>query len=416
MAVMRSASLLLVLTAFTAPPAAAYSVLAHLAAVDAAWDEGIQPLLLERYPDASPAALARARSFAYGGSAIQDLGYYPFGNKFFSNLLHYVRSGDFVEALVREARDLDEYAFALGALAHYACDNTGHPAAVNKAVAIAFPKLRLEFGNTVTYVQAPKQHVIVEFSFDVIQAAGGAYLPDAYRSFIGFRVAPGVLERAFAATYGLDMGDLFADQDRAIGTYRYAISEIMPALTRAAWRDKREEIARLTPGIDSRRFVFTYRRADFEQEHGRRYQRPGCFARFVGFLYRLVPKIGPLAPLRFKAPTAEAERLFAESFRQAAARFKAALADLREGRIELRNTVFDTGRAARHGEYALADDTYLELLEELADKEFRGVPQALRRNIVEFYGRAPSPVTKRERKRWDRVEHALGALLGGAAR
>jgi Zinc dependent phospholipase C len=190
-----------VLLAVAGDHAAAYSVLAHEATIDTAWDRDIHPLLRRRFPDASADSLNRARSFAYGGSVIQDLGYYPFGNKFFSNLLHYVRSGDFVEALIREGRDIDEYAFALGALADYADDNTGHPAATNRAVPLVFPKLKRELGDTVTYVEAPKQHVIVGFSFDVVQAADGEYLPQVYQSFIGFRVAGGVLARAFHATY-----------------------------------------------------------------------------------------------------------------------------------------------------------------------------------------------------------------------
>src|SRR4051812_13600402 len=201
--VVRLRMILLVLVVLTLPRTVhAYSVLAHEAAIDANWDTSIAPLLRRRFPRANTDALLRARSFAYGGSVIQDLGYYPFGSRFFSNLLHYVRSGDFVEALLHEARDVDEYAFALGALAHYANDNAGHPDAVNRAVPMVFPKLRAKFGDVVTYVDAPKEHVIVEFSFDIVQAAGGTYLPEAYRSFIGFRVATPLLERAFHDTYG----------------------------------------------------------------------------------------------------------------------------------------------------------------------------------------------------------------------
>lgn len=44
-----------------------------------------------------------------------------------------------MEALIRDARSIDEYAFALGALAHYANDNTGHPEATNKAGPLTFP-------------------------------------------------------------------------------------------------------------------------------------------------------------------------------------------------------------------------------------------------------------------------------------
>lgn len=84
------------------------------------------PTLLKRFPNASPDKLLQAHAYVYGGAIIQDMGYYPFGNKFFSDLTHYVRSGDFVLALIAESRDLNEYSFALGALAHYAADTSGH--------------------------------------------------------------------------------------------------------------------------------------------------------------------------------------------------------------------------------------------------------------------------------------------------
>jgi hypothetical protein len=390
----------------------AYGVLAHEATIDQVWESSIRPLLRRRFPHASVDALTRARSFAYGGSVIQDLGYYPFGNKLFSNLLHYARSGDFIEALIHESRDIDEYAFALGALAHYADDNTGHPTATNRAVPLVFPKLKKRFGETITYVQAPKEHVIVEFSFDVVQAAGGEYLPRAYQSFIGFRVAPKVLERAFSATYGLELGDLFEDPERAIETYRYAVSQIIPALTEAAWRDKQDEIAKLLPNIQRSGFVFRYSRADYEREHGNTYQKPARLARFLGFLYRLVPKIGPLKPLSFEAPPPEVEALFARSFRQAADRYQAAIARVADNRFALVNTDFDTGRQALHGEYALADDTYAELLAKLERRSFATVSEDLKRNILAFYGPRPAPSSdsKRDRKHWNDVQRNLALL------
>ena len=121
----RVASFVLILFLFSGivPTAQGYSVLTHEAIIDSAWEQGIRPLLLKRFPAATPEDLKRARAFSYGGSAIQDLGYYPFGNKFFRELVHYVRSGDFVQALIRDSSDLDEYAFALGALSHYCADN-----------------------------------------------------------------------------------------------------------------------------------------------------------------------------------------------------------------------------------------------------------------------------------------------------
>src|SRR4029079_19558097 len=129
-----SAAILLVALLVAPKPARAYSVLAHEANIDALWEPAIRPLLARRFPHATAAEIRAARAFAYGGSVIQDLGYYPFGNHFFSNLLHYVRSGDFVEALIADAHDVNELAFALGALAHYAADNVGHPEGVNKSL------------------------------------------------------------------------------------------------------------------------------------------------------------------------------------------------------------------------------------------------------------------------------------------
>jgi hypothetical protein len=206
----------LVASALFAPTrAAAYSVLAHEANIDALWDGTIAGMLRARFPEASREQIQEARGFAYGGCVIQDLGYYPFGSRFFSNLLHYVRTGDFIAALIRDAQDVDEYAFALGALGHYAADNDGHPMAVNRAVPLMYPKLRKQFGNRVTYAQSPTNHVLVEFSFDVVQVAGAAYAPEAYHAFIGFRVAKPLLERAFSETYGIEMKDVFFNEDLA---------------------------------------------------------------------------------------------------------------------------------------------------------------------------------------------------------
>jgi hypothetical protein len=393
------------------PPAHAYSVLAHEAIIDTAWDSSIRPLLIRRFPRTTRDALMEARSYAYGGSVIQDLGYYPFGNRFFSNLLHYTRSGDFITAMIREAGDVNELAFALGALAHFVGDTTGHREAVNPSVPILFPKLGAKFGNEVTYVQAPKQHIITEFSFDVVQTAAGTYEPDAYRRFIGFRVAKPLLERAFLETYGVEIKDVFPSEDRAISTYRYSVSQIMPALTKAAWRDKRKEIVALIPNVQQNAFVFQYGRVDFEREYGKDYDKPALFARFLAFIYRLVPKFGPLKPLSFKAPTAEAQDKFIQSFEDVRTRYRSALEKVTAGKLDLQNADFDTGNPARHGEYALADETYAELLEKLAKRDFAGVRPALRRDVLAFYGQNPAPSSSKEvRKHWDEVSTELTAL------
>jgi hypothetical protein len=221
---------------FLAPAAYSYSVLSHEAIIDSTWDSAIKPLLLKRFPAATADELLQAHAFAYGGCIIQDLGYYPFGSKFFSDLTHYVRSGDFILNMIRDSHDLDEYAFALGALSHYAADNNGHSMAVNLAVPMFYPELRLKFGKSVTYADDPHSHAETEFAFDVFQAAKGHYASAAYKSFIGFQVAKPLLGRAFQDTYGMRLEKVFLDVDLTIGSYRRAVGTILPAMTRVAWQ------------------------------------------------------------------------------------------------------------------------------------------------------------------------------------
>ena len=395
-----------------APSAArAYSVLSHEANIDALWDSHIRPLVARRFPQATRDELTKARAYAYGGSVIQDLGYYPFGSRFFSNLLHYVRTGDFVEEMITEAKDPFEFAFALGALAHYVSDNVGHPEGVNPSVALLFPKLRARHGALVTYADSPASHVVVEFSFDVIQAATGRYRTEAYQNFVGFEVAAPVLERAFARVYGLEMKDVFVDQELAIGSYRHAISQTIPEITRIAWRDKREEIEKALPGVAQGSFLFNLTKQQYEEKYGTKYQRPGLLARFLALLYKLLPKIGPLKGLQFKAPTPEAEALFLESLRDTREQYRRGLEAVAAGRIALPNTDFDTGKRTAHGEYPLADETWTELLHRLAKRKFAGVPADMRRNLVTFFAAEPNPpASRKERKRLERVRKELAFL------
>jgi len=413
---MRFAVVLLLALLFAPRDAGAYSILAHEANIDALWNTSVRPLLARRFPRATSDEVARARAYAYGGAVIQDLGYYPFGSHFFSNLVHYVRTGDFVETLIHESRDINEYAFALGALAHYAADNVGHPEGVNRAVGLMYPKLRTKYGDSVTYAESPATHVLVEFSFDVVQAASGAYVSDMYRAFVGFEVSKPLLERAFLATYGLEMKDVFGTEDLAFASYRHAISETIPQITRIAWRDKQDEIQQLNPGAAEERFVFNLSRQEYEQAYGTEYQKPGLLARFLAFLYKLLPKVGPLRPLKFQVPTKEAEALFLASFKDTRERYRAALDALGRGRLDLPNTDFDTGKPSAHGEYALADETYDELLHRLNDQHLAGVSSALKKNINAFYASAQLPVSSRkERKRAATIKAELAALNTAAA-
>jgi hypothetical protein len=342
-------------------PADAYSVLAHESNIDALWASNIRPLLREKYPRTSNAQLDEARAYAYGGSVIQDLGYYPFGSNFFTNLLHYVKTGDFVEHLLRDANDVDEYAFALGALCHYASDAEGHTIGVNRALPLIYPKMRAKFGDNVPYDEAPKEHLLVEFAFDVLLVAHGGYKLQAYHDYIGFEVATPLLERAFRETYGLEMKDLFLSEDLAVGTFRHAVATTIPNVTKVAWQKKQDQITQTTPGAVREEFVLTLPRVAYEKEYGTDYAKPHGMVRVLGWLYALVPKIGPLRPLAFTVPTPEAEKLFLDSLTRTRARYRAELESLRAGRLALANIDLDTGKPTAPGEYALADATLADL-------------------------------------------------------
>ena len=394
-----------------ARPAPAYSVLAHESMVDAAWDDVIAPMLKARFGAASADAIKTARAYAYGGSVTPDMGYYPFGSHFFTNLLHYTRSGDFVEALIRDARDVNEYAFALGALAHYVADSTGHPLGTNRAVPLEYPKLRAKFGDEVTYVEDPKRHVMVEFAFDVVHVASGAYLPQAYHDFIGFEVATDLVERAFRETYAIEMKDVFASEDLAIGTFRYTVGTTIPQMTQVAWEKKRDEIERLTPQLQRSAYIYTFTRRQYESDFGTAYRRPGVFARFFVWVVRVMPKIGPFRALAFQTPSPEAERLFTDSFKASRERYRMLLQDVRDNHLDLRNTDFDTGQPTRRGEYTLADETYAELLARLSSKK-AAAPDALRADIMRFYGKVEPAAArdKKERKALEKIEKQLAML------
>jgi hypothetical protein len=379
------------LTALSAPRAAgAYSVLAHEAMIDAVWDTQLAPTLKRKFPQASAEALLQARAYAYGGSLIQDLGYYPFGSRLFSNLVHYVRSGDFVEALVRESQTVNEYAFALGALAHYASDNAGHSIAVNRAVPIVYPKLREEFGDEVLYADSPGRHIMVEFAFDVTQLARGTFRADIYQDLIGFEVATPLLDRAFRETYGLSLEDVFGDVDLAVGSYRKAASDLVPNITRAAWREKRDEILERNPGLTVEKFLFGLTRQQYEKRYGTTYRRPGFFARMVVAIFKVLPKFGPFRPLAFEPLTPELEKLFVASFDASVARYSDTLQDVGAGRLALGNTDLDTGGRDPRGRNELADETYADLVKELTKRNFVGVTPALKAAIDAHYALPPA--------------------------
>jgi hypothetical protein len=394
----------------------AYSVLTHEAIIDASWDSTIKPLLLRRFPNSTPEQLREAHSYAYGGCIIQDMGYYPFGSRLFTNLLHYVRTGDFIQIMLRDAQTEDEYAFALGAVAHWYADTIGHSVAINPSVALRYPKLKKKYGNVITYEEGKKEHILVEFSFDVVQLAGKAYASQAYHDFIGFQVAKPLLERAFRETYGLEMKDIFLSEDLAIGTYRRAVSKTIPHMTQVAWSQKRDEIQKLVPGIERKKFIYKISRRTYETDFGKSYERPGFGARLLGFLLRLVPRIGFFRSFSFKPPTPQMESLFQQSFQTTTARYTAAVRQSNAGTVALSNEDFDTGKPTAPGEYALADETYEQLLDKLAGGNFADVPPGLRADILRFYSNSTaSGDSKGQKERWEKTQKELAQLRGVSA-
>jgi hypothetical protein len=397
--------------ALSASSASAYSVLAHEAIIDSAWDNQIRQLLLKRFPNTDADALLKARAHAYGGCIIQDMGYYPMGSHFFSDLVHYVRSGDFVEALIAESQDVNEYAFALGALAHYAADNTGHPLATNRAVALLYPEVRAKFGNIVTYAQYPKGHLQTEFAFDVVQVARGLYTPEAYHSFIGFEVAKPVMERAFLKTYGFELKDAFTNVDLAIGTYRFTIGHVIPEMTKVALATKEADIKKNMPQFDRKKFRYTLPRKQFERDFGKTYRKPGWFAQFLSWLFRIVPKVGPFKALAFHPPTPQVERLFLESFDATVKLYTELLIETRSGNLKLMNTNFDTGGPVKPGTYTLADETYAKLARKLASGKVDPGNQTIIANVLDYYKDLNRPFeTKKHKSEWRKTLSALAKL------
>ncbi|PYX40231.1 MAG: hypothetical protein DMG83_27050 [Acidobacteria bacterium] len=391
-----------------APFCAGYSVLTHEALVDAAWKDGIVPLLLSRFPGATPEELLRAHAYAYGGAIIQDLGYYPFGSHFFSDLTHYVRSGDFVLALIEESRDLNEYAFALGALSHYAADTSGHELATNRAVAIMYPGLAKKYGPIVTYQEKPSAHMKVEYGFDVDQVAEGNYAPKAYHDFVGFEVSKPVLERAFARTYSLNMSSVFFSVDLSMGSYRHAVSTVIPRMTKVAWHLKRDEIQNSHPSETKKEFIYKISKSGYRKDWGQVYEKPGFFARVKAFCLRVVPKVGPFSGLAFHPPTPAIEQLYMGSFNEALDHYQALLLEQQEQRLQLPNDNLDTGAVTGAGAYRLTDETYAKLLDKTSGKP---VSEALRQDLLFYYMDLEKPfATKRSSKAWHELIKELDIL------
>jgi len=393
----------------------AYSVLTHEQIVDLLWEDRLQPMLQARFPELTEKQLKEAHAYAYGGSLVQDMGYYPFGSRYFSDLTHYVRTGDFVNCLIQQARTANEYAFALGALAHYAADNTGHPM-VNHVVAMEFPALQKKFGDSVTYADSPKAHIRAEFGFDMTQVAKNRYSSDRYHDFVGFEISQGLLERVFPIVYGIKFDDVVDDEDLAIGSFRHAVSKVIPEMTRVALLARRKEIVADTPNAAERKYLYYLSRTDYEQEWGTGYRRPGFGTKLLAVVLKIFPKKGPFSGLDFKIPPQPAEDLFVQSIDDTVESYRHLLQDVDHGSLHLSNKDCDTGRETRAGEYTLSDAAYAHLVHDLSDNKFTLTSPELRENILAFYGNPDAPLaTRRKKKEWDRVQDELQEMKSAAA-
>jgi Zinc dependent phospholipase C len=381
------ATALITATLLLVAPAAsqAFSVLAHQAVVDQAWDNSLLPVVRKRFPNATEQELADARAYARGGSHLPDLGYFPLGSPLFTDLLHYVRTGDFINRLLAEASSTEEYAFALGMLAHYEVDAIGHPQATNLAVPIIYPKLAKQYGDSATYADSPSAHLATEFRFDVLQVAHRREIPDLFEHSIDFKVPREFLDRVFRETYGLGLNDLFESYDVALNTYRWGFRTLIDEGTGIAWQLYRQDIESLEPGITPEHFVPAISRADFVQQFGKAFLEPGYFVRFIAFFGNLLPNVGPLTRLPYKPLPDNVKQLYFSAFHSASEQYLKAVAAVASGRASFANLTLDTGRPARGGEYSPADKAYVELLRRHAQDHFARMPKALADDMLDHF-------------------------------
>ena len=451
----RSLAVLLLGFLFVCGSANAYSLLTHEELIDLTWQSSIVPLLLSRYPNLTAAELEHARAYAYGGCVIQDIGYYPLGDLFVSNLMHYVRTGDLVVNLFRDAGNADELAFAVGALSHYIGDATGHSEATNLAVPVEFPKLRDKYGNVVNYAEGEHQHVQTEFAFDINEIAHHRLAPVHYLRHVGLDVPTKQLALAFFQTYGLSE-DFTIGRKRRINVraYRFAVHGFVPRIAYATTLlHRRHEPV----DVNSAEFQRLEREvANVEQQNNwaayRR--RPGIGTYTLAGLIFVLPKFGPLKLVAVKGPTTQTEVEYVHSVVQstdqlssALRRFtpppatrpvaaaEAAAADTHSSppptdpmtpkvgaaqavprqssdpRHPLPNRDLDTGSPVRPSGYPLTDTTYATLAHLLAAHPQNPIPPGVQTDILAYYANLDLPfATKQNAQAWAALQQDLATL------
>ena len=431
----------------------AYSLLTHEQLIDLTWKDSIAPLLLSRYPNLTPAQLDEARAYAYGGCVIQDIGYYPFGDISFSNLTHYVRSGDFVVNLFRNANNADELAFAIGALSHYIGDSVGHSSATNLAVPVEFPKLREKYGPVVNYAQGAHEHVQTEFAFDIDEIAHRRVAPIHYLRHIGLGVPVKQLALAYYQTYGI-REDFTGKRGRRfnVSDYRFAVRRFIPRIAYAITLLHRshEPPDPTTPEAIEMEKEAAQVAIDNDWQAYRR--KPGIGTYTLAGLLFILPKVGPLKMVAVKGPTEATEAEYSHSvvlstaaLRLALSRFTPPLAaaatapasagdkkpkipaapslPVKDGdgnqaawqpgdaHHPLPNRDLDTGRVVQPGGYRLTDSTYADLLHRLTRQPNEPIPPGIKEEIQAYYANPDLPITtKKDPAKWAQVQADLATL------
>jgi hypothetical protein len=394
-------------------PAVPYSVQSHQELIDLAWKQSIRPILLKHYPTLTEAQLQEAHAYAYGGCAIQDFGYYPFGNAFFSDLTHYVRSGDFVVSLLRNAHTADELAFAIGSLSHYIGDTVGHSAAINLAVPVEFPKLQARYGTNINYAQDPRAHVQTEFAFDVNQLSKRRFAPSAYVKFVGLEVPRDLLRKAFFETYGLNLPDIIGTKETSIRIYRYAAHRFLPNIARAETILHKKNFPADVPGPDLDDLTKDLLQASADNNWEAYRKTPGIRSHlYAGWIY-ILPKVGTLKLLAIKGPTPQTEDLYIKSMNRSIKSMRFVLTNYDHIERYIPNRDLDTGLVVKPGGYPLADKTYAELLDMITKTPDKVVPNQLKHDLLGYYADPQAPiVTKKDPKKWAQVQENLKTLEG----
>ncbi|RXH55242.1 zinc dependent phospholipase C family protein [Granulicella sibirica] len=397
--------------AVLAIPARPYSVQTHQQIIDLVWLQSIQPLLLSQYPGLTPKQLQEAHAYAYGGSAIQDLGYYPFGNAFFSNLTHYVRSGDFVLALIRDARNANELAFAVGALSHYLGDTYGHSECVNPSVATVFPSLAKKYGPMVTYEENEHAHVRTEFAFDINEISKRHFAPLAYLRHVGLEIPTRLLNRAFFETYGLDAVSVVGHRRPVLRSYRFAVRSFLPRIAYAESILHRHSFPPDDPNPQYSTLAADLAQASIDNHWEEYRHRPGIGTYSLAGLIFLLPKVGPLNLLAIRGPVPSTEELYVASVNDTVTKLRGHLQDFDALSHDVPNRDLDTGLDVRPGSYRLTDQTYATLLRDVTADPTRPVPPILKHDLIAYYADPNAPIsTRRNKNQWAQVQANLATL------